>query len=283
MILGDKVALVASSRCGTGAAIAKRMARCGAKVVVAGAGGARSSIADARGAHEIVQEIRAVGLQAMACDDDMATMVGGERIIQSALAAFGRLDILVNGADVVPSRSIFGMTQEAWDAEVTAHLKAYLACTRPASALFRGQRSGRIVNFSSDAGLVGQAGQSSNAAAEGAVNGLTRVAALDLAKYGVTVNTVVPASLSIHRPTDPAMQVDNIAALVAYLASDAAESISGQTFRVEGNRISLLSNPRPVRAIYNDERWTTQALIHAIPSSLSPAYFEATGFHPHDR
>lgn len=267
MILTDKVALVASSRNGIGEAVASLMARYGARVVVGSPGGAAAGGRPAR----IVQAIGAAGGHAVACHEDLATMAGGERAVQCALEAFGRLDILVNGADGVRSRSIFDLAEDSWDAEITPYLKAQIACTRPAAAVFRQQGKGRIISFTSDAGLVGAAGQASNAAAEGAVTGLARVAALDLGKYGVTANTIVLGGKA-------GPHAGNTAALAVYLASDSAASISGQTFRVEGSRIALVGNPRPIQAIYNAQRWTMQELVAAIPAHLSPAFFHGTDF-----
>src|SRR3990172_4579121 len=121
----------------------------------------------------------------------MTTMEGGENIVNTALDNFARLDIVVNNAGILRDRMIFNMTEEEWDAVIAVHVKGHFTVSRAASVVFREQRSGRIVNTSSEAGL-GNMGQANYSAAKEAIVGLTRTLARDLGKYGVTVNAIRP-------------------------------------------------------------------------------------------
>jgi len=166
MVLKGKVAVVTGAARGIGKEIATLMARQGARVVVndyggteAGQGGGASTPAD-----EAVAEIRKSGGEAVANYDSVASMAGGQKIVQTALDAFGRIDIVVNNAGILRDRMIFNMTEEEWDAVINTHLKGTFAVTRAAAPLMREQKSGRFINMTSTSGLIGNVGQANYAA-----------------------------------------------------------------------------------------------------------------------
>ncbi|MGH2602327.1 MAG: SDR family NAD(P)-dependent oxidoreductase, partial [Dehalococcoidia bacterium] len=185
--LEGKVAIVTGGGRGIGRGVALLLAEEGAKVVVNDYGVAVDGSQPSSGpSQEVADEIKAKGGQAVANFDTVATVEGGENIVKTALDSFGRLDILINVAGILRDRMVFNMTEEEWDAVIAVHLKGHFCTTKPASILFRQQRSGRIVNFSSTSGLVGNPGQANYGAAKAAIAGFSRVVARDLGRYGVT-------------------------------------------------------------------------------------------------
>ena len=193
MILKDRVAVVTGAARGIGREIALLMARLGARVVVNDYGGSEGGQGATQApANEVVEEIRKAGGQAVANYDSVATMAGGEHIVQTAIDAFGRVDIVVNNAGILRDRMIFNMTEEEWDAVLNTHLKGTFAVTRAAAPRMKEQRAGRFINMTSTSGLVGNIGQANYAAAKLGIVGLTKVVALDMARYNVTANCISP-------------------------------------------------------------------------------------------
>ena len=287
----DKVAIVTGGGGGIGRAICLLLAQEGAKVVVNDLG---TSI-DGRGVSEkaadsVVQEIRKLGGEAAPNFDSVATMEGGERVVKTALDNFGRLDIVVTPHGILRDRMLFNMTEEEWDAVIAVHLKGTFTVCKYASILFRQQRSGRIITFSSTSGLVGNPGQANYGAAKSGIAGFTKVAARDLGRYGVTVNSIAPLAntrmtasvpesarrISVERGVSRGADEselelpEDIAPTVVYLASDYASNVNGQIFLVHGGAISLLSQPRPIRTIYKHEaRWSLDELSEMVPRSIA--------------
>ena len=300
MMLKDKVAVVTGAGGGIGRGIALLLAKEGAKVVVNDIGvSATGEGHDTTPADKVVGEIVAAGGAAVSNHDSVASLAGAEKIIGTALEKFGRIDVVVNNAGILRDRMLFNMSEDDWDAVIAVHLKGTFACTRAAAPHMRQQKSGRVINITSTSGLIGNYGQANYAAAKMGIVGLTKVTALDLARYGVTANCIAPfawtrmigsipteteaqkARVEKIKKMDPAM----IAPLVTFLASDAAQEISGQIFAVRGKEIVLFSQPRPIRQIVDMEGWTAEKVAAVVPQAFKNSFYKldvTTDVFPYD-
>jgi len=283
MILKGKVAVVTGAARGVGREIAMLMARHGAKVVVNDYGGSEAGLgSDRKPADEVVDEIRRAGGEAAANYDSVASMAGGQAIIKTALDAFKRVDIVVNNAGILRDRMIFNMSEEEWDAVINTHLKGTFAVTRAAAPLMREQKWGRFINMTSTSGLIGNVGQANYAAAKLGIFGLTKVTALDMARYNVTANCISPFAWTRMIGTIPTetetqkarvekikkLSPAHIAPVAAFLASDAAKDVTGQVFGVRGKEIMLFGHERPVMRVHDDAGWTVERLVEMFPGTL---------------
>lgn len=290
-MLENKVAVITGAGRGIGREIALLMAQEGARVVINDLGGSEGGQGDDKKVADlVVEEIKKAGGQAAANYDSVATGEGASRIIQTAVERFGRIDILVNNAGILRDRMLFKMSDEEWDGVLKTHLYGSFYCTRAAAAHFREQKSGRLIHFTSTAGLIGNVGQANYAAAKLGIVGLSRVAALDLQRANVTSNCIAPFAwtrLIATIPTDdPAqaakveklkkMSPADVAPLVCFLASDAAQNITSQVFGVRGKEIFLFSQPRILRSIHDSEGWTPAKLASMIEPTMG------SHFHPLD-
>jgi NAD(P)-dependent dehydrogenase (short-subunit alcohol dehydrogenase family) len=293
-MLEGRVAIVTGAGRGIGRGIALELARAGARVVVNDYGvsldGREPS---SEPAEAVVAEIRGAGGEAVAVADSVAEWRSAERIVGTAIERFGRLDILVTCAGIIRDRMIFNMSEEEFDAVLAVHLKGTFNCIRHACVRMREQRYGRIIAFSSGAGLFGNPGQANYGSAKAAISGLTKVAARDLGKYGITVNGICPVAGTRMTVTPEYLRAreirkqqgivredrgiaeiehldpDDIAPVVAFLASEEAGYVNGQFLLVVGTQIALLSQPRPVKTIYKEGRWTLDELDEIVPGTLA--------------
>jgi hypothetical protein len=283
MVLKDKVAVVTGAARGIGREIALLLAKHGARVVVNDYGGSETGTGTTNApADEVVGEIKASGGQAVANYDSVASMAGGKSIVDTAVTAFGRIDIVVNNAGILRDRMIFNMSEEEWDAVINTHLKGSFAVTRAAAPLMREQKWGRVINMTSTSGLVGNVGQANYAAAKLGIVGLTRVTALDMARYNVTANCISPFAWTRMIGTIPTqteaqkarvekikkMSPAHIAPLAAFLCSDDARDVSGQVFGVRGKEIMLFGHHRPLMRIHHAEGWTLERLADVFPGTM---------------
>lgn len=273
-----KVAIVTGAARGVGRAHAMLLASEGAKVIVNDLGGEwDGSGADTRPAQQTVDEITAAGGQASANYDNVASWEGGQNLIKQALETYGDLHILINNAGILRDRTVFNMTEQEWDAVIEVHLKGHFVPTRFASAYWRDKAkssgqpaNGRVVFTSSEAGLFGNGGQANYAAAKAGIASFGIVVSREMSKYGVTANTIAPRART--RLTEgtfgefkqegafDSWAPENISPWVAYLCSDAAAHITGQTFIVGGGEVDLVQGWTVVGKLEKDERWTIDEL-----------------------
>jgi len=286
--LKGKVAIVTGAGRGIGRGEALALASEGAKVVVNDLGGtADGTGAAASPADEVVAEIKKMGGEAVANYDSVTTSAGGENIVKSAVDAFGKLDILVNNAGILRDKMVFNMTEEEWDLVQKVHLYGHFFTTKHACILFRQQRSGRIINTSSSAGLGSTFGQANYGAAKEGIVGLTRQVSRDMGRYGVTCNAIRPnagtrltlsdqlkaawkkagreAAIAAMEHANP----DDIAPLVVWLASDDAANVNGRTFYVQTGLVALYSEPIHEKSIVKVGGWTIDELFNFMPNTLT--------------
>jgi 3-oxoacyl-[acyl-carrier protein] reductase len=265
--LAGKVAVVTGAGRGLGRAEALELARQGAAVVVndygvavdGRPGGGESP------AKQVVAEILAAGGDAVAHEGDVSDSDGARELVELALATYGDLHVLVNNAGILRDRMIFGMSDAEWDDVIRVHLRGHFLTTRAATAHWRerskaagGPVYARIVNTSSESFLGGSPGQPNYAAAKAGIAGLTMSVAAGCARYGVRANAICPRALTrmteqVFEPhaggsagagaLDP-LAPEHVAPLVAYLASPAAEQVSGQLFVVHGGMVAVVAAPR---------------------------------------
>lgn len=284
-LLNDKVAIVTGAGRGLGRSHALLLAAEGAAVVVNDLGGEWDGTgSDPRAASETAEEIVAAGGQAVANFDDVADWEGGQRLINQAIEVFGRLDILVCNAGFVRDRTVFNMTEGEWDSVIRVHLKGHFVPTRFASAYWRQQFQlknekvgGRIVFTASEAGLFGNRGQANYSAAKAGIASMGIVVAREMERYGVTCNTINPRArtrmtvntfgadrFSVKEGEFDVDDPDNVSPWIAYLCSDHAADITGQTFVCGGDTVALMQGWTRANRIRKDkDRWTPAELVEA--------------------
>lgn len=263
--LAGRVVVVTGAGRGIGREIALLMAASGAHVVVNDlGGGADGSGAGASPADDVVREIASAGGEAAPSYDSVTTMAGGERIVQTAIERFGRIDAVVNNAGIVRDRSLLKMTEEDFDAVLAVHLKGSFNCAHHAAGIMKDAGYGRIINITSSAGLRGNFGQSNYGAAKAGLMGLTFIWALELGKYGITVNAVAPAgatrmtaALFERTGSEPPPEQNPAlnAPLVAFLASERAGHVNGQILGRTDYAYTLFQHPKQIAWMWRDGGW----------------------------
>jgi len=281
--LDGRVAIITGGGRGIGREHALLFAAEGAKVVV---NDLRSAGPD-DAVDDVVDEVRALGGEAVANHDDVADWEGGQRLVRTAVEAFGDLHVLVNNAGILRDRFLVNMTEQEWDEVIAVHLKGHFTPLRHAAAYWRDQVkaghavSASVINTSSTSGLFGNPGQTNYGAAKAGIGALTVIAAAELARYGVRVNGIAPAARTrlteatpglgeiIAAPDDPSRFDEwdpaNVAPVVAWLATEAC-SVTGRMLYVFGGTIAPMSGWTKAHGITRSERWT----IADIESELTP-------------
>ena len=288
MICEGRVAIVTGGGRGIGRGHALELARQGAKVVVNDLGATVDGDGNDVGpAQEVAAEIRAMGGEAVANGDDVADWEGAQRLVNTAIETFGRLDVLVNNAGILRDRMLFNMNEDEWDAVIRVHLKGTFAPTRWAAAYWREQHKAghpvdaRVICTSSTSGLFANPGQSNYGAAKSGIATFAIIAAKELGRYGVTVNAIAPGALTRmtenlgpDRPKaaegewDP-RSPDNIAPVVTWLASAESADVTGQVFLVSAGRLAVAGPWTRGEPIDHGARWDPAELSDVVPALLA--------------
>lgn len=287
-MMKDKVVVVTGSGGGIGREIALLMAAEGAKVVVNDIGASVSGEGKDTGpAQKVADEIHAKGGQAVVNTDSVATWTSANAIIKTAIDKFGRIDCVINNAGILRDRIFFKMNPEEWQAVIDVHLNGTFFVSRAAATYFREQETGSYVHMTSTSGLIGNIGQANYGAAKLGITALSKMIAMDMARYHVRSNCIAPFAWSRMIGSIPAdtpeaktrverlktMEASKIAPMAVFLASDAAKDVTGQVFGVRANEIFLMSQPRPLRSVHRDGGWTPQSIAeHAIPAMKAGFY-----------
>ncbi len=291
MICEGRVVVVTGAGRGLGRAHAVEFARQGAMVVVNDLGAALDGQGASSGpANEVVEEIRALGGQAVIDGNDVADWEGSGRLVQTAIDHFGGLDVVVNNAGIVRDRMFANASEDEWDAVVRVHLKGHFCVSRWAAAYWRDRskagrpNDARIINTSSGAGLLGSVGQAAYSAAKGGIVSLTLVQAAELARYGVTANALAPSART--RMTEEvfaatmtapeagafdAMHPDNVSPLVAWLGSTDSAGVTGRVFEVEGGKIGVADGWQHGPTADKGARWDPYEIGPAVRDLLAAA------------
>lgn len=293
--LSGKVAVVTGAAAGLGRAEAIGLARAGATVVV-------NDIPAALDASDVIDEITATGGKAVAVTGDISQRATADELISCA-DGLGGLSIVVNNAGITRDRMLFNMSDEEWDAVIAVHLRGHFLVTRNAATYWRAKAKeapkgsgasvyGRIVNTSSEAGLVGPVGQANYGAAKAGIIALTLSAARALGRYGVCANAICPRARTAMTADvfgappetggiDP-LSTEHVVTLVRFLASPAAEAVNGQVFIVYGPKVTLLAAPTAERQFASEgpvwEPGELSATLHGYFAGRDPERnFAATG------
>jgi NAD(P)-dependent dehydrogenase (short-subunit alcohol dehydrogenase family) len=289
-ICEGRVVVVTGAGRGIGRGHSIEFARQGAKVVVNDLGANPDGTGSSDGpAGEVVDQIRAMGGEAVANGDDVSDWDGSARLIQTAIDTWGHVDTLVCNAGILRDRMLVSMTEAEWDAVMRVHLKGTFCPTHHAAAHWRervkaGETiSGRIVTTSSAAGLYGNIGQTNYAAAKAGIAAFTKVAAAELGRYGVTANTIAPIARSrltenlfpdsMKVPTQgfDTMDAENIAPLVVWLGSNESGDVTGRVFEISGGTLSVAQGWEKGPQVDKGDRWEPSELGGVVRDLLAKA------------
>jgi NAD(P)-dependent dehydrogenase (short-subunit alcohol dehydrogenase family) len=251
-----RVCIITGAGRGIGRDYALMLAEQGAKVVVNDLGGARDGTsADAGPAQQVVEEIKAMGGEAIANGDDVSDFEAAGRMVQSAIDTFGGLDVVINNAGILRDRMLTNMTEAEWDAVIKVHLKGTFAPSHHAAAHWRERakagetNDARLINTTSVSGIYGNPGQTNYGAAKMGIAGFTIIASLELGRYGVTVNAIAPAALTrltedlgMGQASDEMKEMMSprwIAPIVTWLASPQSAGVTGRVFEASGGVLAV--------------------------------------------
>ena len=285
LVLENKVVVVTGAGGGIGRAIAMEVARAGAKVVVNDIGASLSGEGASRGpGGETVELIRSAGGTAELNTDSVSRWESAQKIVQTALDVYGRIDVVINNAGILRDSIFHKMDPEQWLAVVDTHLNGSFFVSRAAAEHFRRQNAGAFVHMTSTSGLIGNFGQANYSAAKLGIVGLSKTIALDMQRYNVRSNCIAPNAWSRMISSIPAttegekarvarmqqMTPEKNAPLAAFLASDLAKDVTGQVFVSRHNEIFLMGSPLPLRGIQRADGWTPRTIAdHALPAVRS--------------
>ena len=295
-ICEGRIVIVTGAGRGIGRGHALEFARQGAKVVVNDLGAEVDGTGSSTGpAGEVVEEIRGMGGEAVANGDDVSDWKGAQRLVNTAVESFGGLDVVVNNAGILRDRMLVNMTPEEWDAVVRVHLRGTFGPSRWAATYWRERakegkaNDARIINTSSPSGIYGNAGQANYGAAKAGIASFTIIAAMELGRYGVTVNAIAPVALT--RMTEnlgmgaaaaeqkpeqfQSLAPENVAPLVVWLASPEAASVTGRVFNVAGGRISVAEGWHAGPGVDKGDRWEPGELGQVVPDLVAKAQANA--------
>jgi len=283
-LMDGKVALVTGAGRGIGRAVAMSLAAAGAKVVVNDFGGdLHGEATEQTPAQEVVAEIKSTGGEAVANGGNVASADDAGAMVQAAVDAFGGINAVVNIAGILQDSYFHKMAPEQWKAVIDVHLNGTYNVSRAAMEHFRAQESGAYVHFTSTSGLVGNAGQANYAAAKMGIVGLSRVIAMEGARFNVRSNCISPFAWTRMIEAIPVTSDDmaeafdkfrrnasaeQIAPVATYLVSAAAKDVTGNIFGVRGNEIYLMSQPRPIRTLHKGDGWTPEDLAQTLEPAL---------------
>ena len=287
-----RVVVITGAGRGIGRAHAIEFASQGAKIVVNDLGAEVDGSGRSEGpAGEVVDEIKAMGGEAVANGDDVSDVEGAQRLIATAIDTFGGLDVLVNNAGILRDRMLVNMTVDEWDAVIRVHLRGTFAPMRAAVEFWRNRtkagetNDARIINTTSPSGIYGNVGQTNYGAAKAGIAAFTVIGALELARYGITVNALSPSART--RMITPGGQErmaapsegdkfdtyspENIAPLCAWLASPFSAGVTGRVFNVSGGRISVLEGWVEGPTVDKGDRWDPAELTDILPDLVAQA------------
>lgn len=284
-IVEGKVVVVTGSGAGIGRDFALAFGLHGAKVVVNDVSPGKDG--DPAAAEKVAAEIRALGGEAVACQDSVASPDSASKIVQAALDSFGRIDCVVNNAGIVRDRFFFNLSVDDWKAVLDVHLNGSFYVARAAASHFKQQVSGSYVHMTSTSGLIGNMGQANYSAAKMGIVGMSKSIALDMAKFNVRSNCIAPWAWTAMTATIPADTPENIkriekmkkmesakvAPLAVYLASDAASKVTGQIFGVRANEIYFFSQIRMMRSVHRSEGWTPESIAEQAMPAFESSFF----------
>ncbi len=288
--LRGKVAIVTGAGGAIGRAAALEIARQGARVMVNDLGAENSGSGSNPGpAHKVAEEIRAMGGEAVASTQSIADWTNAQQIVADAIQNFGRVDILVNNAGNIRFATFQDSTPEMLQSLLDVHLHGSYFMARALAPHFIERKGGVYIHMTSSTALIGHTGNACYTMAKMGVVALSRAIALDMAGFNVRSNCISPAATSRMSPKRANAEVEalyaskarpeQVAPLVAYLASDAAEGITGQIIGARGNELYLYSQPRPIRTLHRDGGWDVEAIANQMKAAWQKSFtpLEDTG------